>query len=336
VAEFSDVRDALASIIAGVVYPNGSGQASAIVVNSAPVPTRIYPGWPVSSKLDADMLAEFLVVSVFARPTGSSQNTTRFPTDEVVITGPVHTITATVDATGTEVTLGGTVSTPQNVGIEINRQAAFVHAVTALDTLDTIAAALATAISAYTPATAVGPVVTIPAATSLAARVGGVGTVGKPVGTQRRTFQITVWAPTPAVRDAAVKIINPLLRGMSRITFPDGTMGMLCYVDDVPDDMTQKENLWVHHLFYAVEYSTVILSQATEIIVVETTLTQFEQLKQILSSDDAIAALIVDGFGPANQLSTIDIGGYILYVDGGGSLVARAPDGTVVPLVTHS
>jgi hypothetical protein len=270
-ADFDDVLTTLASIIDGVIYPNGDSQPSAVLVNASPVPARIYPGWPVSAALDADLLAGIINVSIFA-PAGSEKNTTRFPTDAVVITEPVHTVTVAIDEAGTEITIGGTISTPQNVAIIANGKGVS-YGVQAGDTIDDIASGLAALVSAIAPATASGPVISIPDAYALTARVGGAGTVGKPVGTQQRQFQITIWAPTPAARTAAAKLVDGALRDMPRITLPDTTMGMLCYSHTVTDDVVQKANCWRRDLFYVVEYTTLKESVATEIIVEKTIFT---------------------------------------------------------------
>lgn len=270
-ADFDDVLSAFASIIDGVIYPNGDGQPSAIIVNSASVAARIYPGWPVSAKLDADLTAGIVNVSIFA-PNGTEKNTTRYPADETVVTAPVHTITATVDDTGTEVTLGGSVSMPQNVAIIVNG-VGVSYGVQEGDTLDTIAAGLAELVNAITSATASGAVVSIPGAKLLTARVGGVGTLAKPVATQALQFQITIWAPTPAARTATAKLIDPALKDMPRMRLPDGTVGQLTYSHTVTDDVVQKANCWRRDLFFVVEYTTMKLSTATEIIVEKTNVT---------------------------------------------------------------
>ena len=49
-ADLTDVQNAIAATVAQTIYPNGTGQPSAV---SAAV--RIFPGWPLPQQLDADM-----------------------------------------------------------------------------------------------------------------------------------------------------------------------------------------------------------------------------------------------------------------------------------------
>jgi hypothetical protein len=205
------------------------------------------------------------------------RNTTRGPVDFQQLTAPVHTLTATVDPTGTEVTIGGTVSVPQNVALLLNG-GAVVYPVQAGDNPDSIAAALAALVGdTLTPATAAANVVTIPGAIHLVARIGGAGTSIAEVGRQERLFQITFWCPAssppPAVRDAAVKLVDPVLRRASRLPLADGTAGQLVYVRTSQDDARQKVGCWRRDLFYRCEYGTTVTETDTEIIVVATTLT---------------------------------------------------------------
>lgn len=272
-ADLSDVMNALAAVVAQQIYPNGTSLPSAIMVNGRPVPARIYPGWPVPSLLDADLAAGKINVSIYAPP-GMERNTTRYPRKWVVTESPAKTVTAIVGGNGTTVTIGGTVSTPQNVGIICNGNG-YPYRVLAGDTLDTIATALAALVNADTTATATGSVITIPAATALIARVGGVSTASKEVRRQNRLFQITFWCPAipgaspSAARGAAVNLVDPILADMDFITLADGSAGRLLYVRTTMSDGDEKAGCYRRDLFYSVEYATTQTAEAPEIIMVE-------------------------------------------------------------------
>lgn len=262
-ADIEDVQDALVSTIAGIVYPSGTGSPSV-----SGQPTIVYPGWPQSSQLDADM-AGFtngkggrIHITVF--PTTTEKNTTRYFAgyDDGVLVAP--TITLTVS--GQEVTLSGTISTPQNVAMIVNG-APYTYAVQGADTLATVATALAAQISG---ASSAGAVITLPSTAIIdAARSGGYGAISRMTKTQQRTVQITVWADTPAHRTATASAIDSALSGMDWITFPDGSRGRLVYVSSRIDDMTQKANLYRRDLMYSVEYSTFQTVTSTEVVVTE-------------------------------------------------------------------
>jgi hypothetical protein len=262
-ADIEDVSDALVSLIAGVIYPNGTGQAAI-----TGLPTLIYAGWPQSSQLDADM-AGFtngkggrIHVTMF--PTATEKNSTRYFTDYQQGSAPTPSISLSVS--GQTVTLAGTVSTPQNVGLIVSN-AAYTYAVQAGDTLATVAAALAAQI---TGATSSGAVITLPATSTVtAARSGTAATVQRLTRTTQRTMQITVWADTPDHRKATAKAIDNALSGTEWLSLADGTGGRVIYVASHIDDMVQKANLYRRDLMYSVEYSTTQSANATEVIVTQ-------------------------------------------------------------------
>lgn len=71
-ADLDDVLNMLATLAAGVIYPNGAGNASAVGCD-----VKIYSGWPVPNVLNDDIAAGNAHVSVYARP--EERNTTRYP-----------------------------------------------------------------------------------------------------------------------------------------------------------------------------------------------------------------------------------------------------------------
>lgn len=261
-ADISDVENALVSTIAGVLYPNGTSQTSV-----TGVPTIIYAGWPQASQLDTDMAAFAtgvgrLHVTIF--PTNTERNTTRYSTDFQEVTANPATLTITT--AGQTVTLGGTVSTPQNVALIIN-DLPYSYKVQAGDTLDSIAASVAALISG---ATSAGAVITIPVTGRIAsARIGSSGTIARVTRNQQRTMQITVWADTPDHRSATASVIDSALSAMDFLPFADGGQGRLLYVASHVDDMTQKANVFRRDLLYSVDYATTVTADATEVIVTE-------------------------------------------------------------------
>lgn len=73
-ADLSDVESSLVTVIAGLLYPNGTGQPS-----SVGIPCKVFAGWPTAAQLDADLVAGVANVSVY--PTQIERNTTRYPRD---------------------------------------------------------------------------------------------------------------------------------------------------------------------------------------------------------------------------------------------------------------
>jgi len=252
-ADLSDVLNQLAARVATIVYPGGSGQPSI-----SGIPTKIYPGWPVGNVLEADLKAGKAHISVY--PRGPDRKTTRYlGRSWVPITAPVHTVTMTV--AGAVVTLSGAVSA-QNLLVSLNGTG-YVYAMQANDTLTTAATGLASLIPG---ASSSGPVVTLTGAHSVFARVGGIGTSIKETKRQEQQFQITVWAPTPATRDATAKQIDSILSDATNMALPDGSAGIIRYAQTLQTDQLEKAGLYRRDLIYSVDYATTQEQQFAEAI----------------------------------------------------------------------
>lgn len=261
-ADIIDVMNAFVASIAQTIYPNGTGQAS--VTGLA---TKVYPGWPQSSQLDAD-LAGFAkgggAIHVTVYPTGTEKNVTRFSNGWQTLADAAPTITLTI--AGQAVSLGGTVSVPQNVALLVGGLP-YVYAVQLSDTLTSIATALASMISG---ATSSGPIITLPPSARIqAARSGSVGTSVREIRRQQRTMQLTIWADTPAHREATAQALDVALAATEYLLLPDGTGARIVYQSSRLDDATQKANLYRRDLLYIAEYATTQTMQATEVVMTQ-------------------------------------------------------------------
>jgi len=257
-ADISDVYDSLAGLIAGVIYPNGTGQAP---VNG--IQTRVYGGWPVKDQLDKDLRAGNAHITVFGRP--ESRNTTRYMTVPLDITVTPPALTLTINAN--TVAVGGTVAAGVNTAILVGTKA-YLYQTVANDTLNTIATALAALINADFPGTsASGAVITLPAtATITAARVGGNGSQVTEVGRVEQVFQITIWTNTPANRKSIGSLIVPQLMNSRFLTLADGSAARMIVQGQRDDDMPQKELLYRRDIMAKVEYAETITNTSTQVV----------------------------------------------------------------------
>lgn len=278
-ADASDVCNGLVAFLAQTLYPTGTGNASVTGLGY-----KLYMGWPVAAALDVDLNAlaagtgGCVHVSVF--PTNVERNTSAVSSNWQTLTAPAPTLTLTIS--GQTVTVGGTVSTPQNVVLMVGYKP-YVYAVQAADSLTTIATALAALV---TGATSSGAVVTLPnSATIQAARVGAAGTAILEVGRQAKRFQIIVWADSPAHRDATVKVIDPALRALRRVTLADTTVAALKYVGTFFDDMVQKANVYRRDLTFEIDF-------ATTQIVTTTSTTQLQSNLNAAIDADGVQQLV--------------------------------------------
>lgn len=258
-ADLTDVSTAIVALIDAVLYPNGDTQPPA---SSVPA-TRIYPGWPIPAQLDGDLAAGTAHVSVFNR---ESRNSTRYQTVplDMAVTAPTLTLTVS----GQTITVGGTVAAGVNTAVIVG-SSAFTYQTAANDTLSTIATALANAINAtYPGTTSSGAVITLPNAGPPinAARVGGSGQQMTEAGRVEQVFQITVWASTPATRQAIAKLITPTIMATRFLTLADGTSARLILKGQRDDDVPQKELLFRRDIMVTVEYVETVVNTSTTVI----------------------------------------------------------------------
>ena len=260
-AAHSDVANALVGLIGAALYPNGTGQPSAVTN-----PCRVYRGWPMPAALQTDLRAGVVNVNVW--PDKVVRNVTRYFPDLQPQTTNAATLGVTL--TQTTVTITGTVTAGNNVAVIVGGNG-YSYTAQAGDTLTTIAAALATLISANQTATSSGATITIPGAIHLNARTGGGGTVIQQVAQQIRQFQINMWCQTPTLRDAVGAVVAPILAATPRLIMPDTTIARLQLVNDGDDeDGQQKEQVYRRFITYSADYTTTQLLNATQ-VVVETT-----------------------------------------------------------------
>lgn len=250
-ADLTDVENAMVALIAQTLYQNGTAQPSV-----AGVDCIAYAGWPTASRLDADLIAGKTHVTVF--PTATERNTTRYPKDWQTLA--VNPATLTLAIAGQTVTVGGAMPAPftaHNLGILAGGKN-YTYAVQAADTLASIATALAALLAVDFPGTtSAGAVITCPVACHLTAvRVGTTGTSIRELRRQERVFQITVWADTPAHRDAVAQPVDVTLAATQFLSLADGTVARLIYKGSPVTDANQKAKLYRRDMLYTVEYAT--------------------------------------------------------------------------------
>lgn len=248
-ADESDVEHALVGLITTALYPAGVDQPC-----RAGLFCKVFRGWPLSPDLETDLRASTAQVSVFSR-NGVERVTTRYPREWQLLSIPVRTLTATVS--GATVTIGGTVSVPQNVTVLVGRAVAVTHPVQAGDTLATIAGGLAARLTAQgLSAASVGAILTVPSGGLLQARVGAAGTSIRELRRQEKSFQITLWCPSPQSRDAVAKIVDPALAALNFIALADGSHGLIRYERTITSDAAERMGEYRRDLFYWIEYPT--------------------------------------------------------------------------------
>lgn len=254
-ADLRDVLDALVTLAVGAVYPTGSGNPS---VTTRPV--SIFPGWPIPDHLNALIARGESCVSVYAGEV--ERDTTRYLADWIEYQIPTVTITATVAAG--EVTLAGTPTDAHIVTLIVDGKA-YSYGATAVDTLVTIASAVAALVNVDTPSTSAGAKVLIPAAAKIVARVGVAGTGQREIASQEKMFQLTIWAPSDEDRTALGRVLTPAIQRSHFISMPDGTASRLQYARTRMTDHLEKQLIYRRDIHCMVEWSTTETTDATTI-----------------------------------------------------------------------
>ncbi len=243
-ASLSDVLSVLETITTNAVYPDGTSSASVAGVDVA-----MMQGWPVRTVLDTQLKAGKAAVSLFS--TTKEKIVTKFLRDWDAIQKTPATLTALIS--GNHITLGGTVSVPQAVMVLMN-DVGYGYQVLMTDTLTTIATALAALIPG---ASSVGSVITITGNPDLMVRFATNYTAGQELSRQERVIMVTIWAPSPGIRDVLEDAIDQAMKINYKPSMPDGYYAMI-FPESDPGfiDSLEKSLVFRRDLHYRVQYAT--------------------------------------------------------------------------------
>lgn len=280
-SDLNDVKSALVTAIGAAMYPNGTGQASA-----TGTPTKIYPGWPNDIELDADLKAGTVHISVDNLP-GVYRDVTRYMRKWMVPTQVAPTITASVN--GLTATLAGTI-TAGNYATLIAGNQVSSYAVTANDTLSTIATALAGGFKSPVTATANGAAITITAGSAtLIARTAAPQTGYREVQRQQVRLMVTVWAANNAQRAAAAAIVNQTLCNVVDYTLPDGFTAHLEKALERDTDREENRLLYRRDICFDCEFPTTVTQPEYPVTSVTTTVQGSNPLGQVGQSATVVS-----------------------------------------------
>jgi hypothetical protein len=272
-ADLSDVSNALGQLCEDALYPVKPPVGASI----AAIPVLIQIGWPDPKSLDkmvsdAEAVSPSIHAQVTVYPRSTEKNMTRYPREWQA--GPKQPKTFTLTQAGQVVAVGGaqpSIYYRQNLAIFISGKV-YIFSTQAGDTPASIATGLAALIAVDLPSVTVsGTAITLPNAAHIGAlRIGTGSPVAMEVKRQEREFQLTVWAPTLAARDAIAKPIDVAVAVNQWLTFADGTSGRLLYKGSPYTDFDQKQGIYRRDLVVGVEYATEAADFAPEVIAVQT------------------------------------------------------------------
>lgn len=242
----ADVEQALATLIAVALYPEGPGGASAVGAMC-----RVYRGWPVVAALEADLAAGNVHVTV--QPVaGSIRNTTRYSLEWQ---GRIPAATMWAEVAGELVGFVGTAAVGQVAGVAVDGRT-YAYRVRAGDTAALVAAVLAGLVRANRPAVLRGATILLPGGRGIVARVVVDGQGGREVRRQQSVFRVTLWCPDAGTRDRVAAFVDLAL---ADVAFLD-VGGWGCRVrlsGESSTDEASAGRAWRRDLLYMVEYPTV-------------------------------------------------------------------------------
>ena len=242
-----EVEEALAAVLAGVLYPGGPAAPSALGARCL-----IYRGWPSSAALDADLAEGGLHVTVQA-VSGTARNTTRYPA-EWSVEQALAPLRAAVD--GDVASFSGAAVPGVLVGV-LADGVSVVHRTAPGDTPELVAASLAARLRRTRPAFLRGTSVHVPGVGRLLARAVMDGAAMRELRRQEARFRVAAWCPTPALRDDAAVLLDLALAEMPRLDV-GGAPCPLRYAGTASSDEGQSAAVYRRDLLYDVEYPTTI------------------------------------------------------------------------------
>ena len=257
-ADLSDVLGSLAALVAGVMYPSGTGQLSA-----AGCHVRIYPGWPNRELLDRDLRDGVAHLSVYGMQ--QETNTTRYFYEWRELSRQVQGIEFSTD--DRDVTLSGTIQPGDIVTVTVSGGAKASVAVQEASTLASIASGLAALLLAAEVAgtSSTGAVLTIGGLLPYTVKIGVQGVQAREIRRADKMIMVSVWANSNDQRSAVAKVADGVLSELARIEFPDGTRGKVRYAWGMDNDDPQEALLYRRDMVFWVEYPTIQTREAVEV-----------------------------------------------------------------------
>jgi hypothetical protein len=259
-ASSDDVARFLARRIADIIYPGGSQLPG--IVN---VSVKIFPGWPVPGTLQQDINKGCVQISVWPLPTERKINTALGRPCLVMAKGQ-PTLQFTVN--GSFISVDGIASTPANVRISLDGKQYFFHFQTGStpeQVIDKLSLELPKAFTVLNK-------LCVLMVEQISVFVTSAGTAVRELRRQLKDFQVTVWAPTPGLRDRIGTAIDTALSEQCHIDLNDGAPAQLLYARQFDSDRSENWHVYRRDLIFSVNYATTQTIAAPEVIMTVVTL----------------------------------------------------------------
>jgi hypothetical protein len=243
---------------------------AALAAANAPGAGQVYVGWPTSVEEVQKLGQPGAEGSVTVYPLKGASNVTRYPGTPTIAVAPVHNLIAV--AAGRTLTFSGVNDQAYNIhGFFYGKLVDAYYGTTAGQTLAQVATAYAAAITALNvgiTASASGAAVTLTGGQFTQVNIGSSGTIVTEEVRIRRTIQVSVWMNDDDTRWVLADIIMAALGGTDDhfLSLSDGSQCYVTYAGDVPDDSSEGAySMFVHHIYFQVEYGQLSVATGYEI-----------------------------------------------------------------------
>ena len=243
----AEVEQELAAFIAGALYPAGS-EADSVLGTVC----RVYRGWPVTAVLEADLVAGIAHVTV--QPVKDSlKDTTRFSAEWQ---GSAPACPLIAESAGERVRFSGTAEAGIVAGLMVDGRA-YAWRVPERSTPGVVAAVLGAMVRDDRPAVLTGATVEFPGAAGVVARAVSDGRGGQELRRQEMVFRVTLWCPSPEVRDRVTAFVDLALAGVRFLDVGGWGCGVQAAGGSSSDEGAAVR-AWRRDLLYRIEYPTVL------------------------------------------------------------------------------
>ena len=151
----------------------------------------------------------------------------------------------------------GAPSPGEVVGVLADNEA-YRYVTVAGDTAESVTEAFAELIRVARPAFVLNASVWVPGAFRLAGRVVGSAQMTREVRRQEQRFRITLWSPTPDLRDDTTALVDVGIATTPFLELPDGSAARLIYVGSETTDSDVDAILYRRDILVDAEYPTTI------------------------------------------------------------------------------
>lgn len=251
-ASLLDIQNAMVQTITIAVYPNGT--ASPSIINKD---VFIYPGDPIKSQLDSDLLAGKAHIAVFPDK-AMTRNVTKYR--DQFADAQIDDATIFLNILNNTVTVNGTVTVGQ-VSMIILNGVGFAYSAQQGDTLNTIAAALANMMPG---ASVLNNVITISDVKTLQARVSVLGSMRRILNTYESIFRARIIASSYPDRETlgnAIVLAFAKLNPRYYLAMPDGISVFISLNTTQEINSFELDLAFNRDYLFLVRYNTVDVEQ---------------------------------------------------------------------------